>query len=102
LCMEANDEGDSLRGNQNSILVLVITGLIDAGFVLVWIVTQLLVSRFVFRTPLVVSSLDSWIVLVFQVVFAISTLVPVALYVIRDATISIGRLAGIREEFGQR
>jgi hypothetical protein len=100
--MEANDEGDGLRGNQNSILVLVISGLIDAGFVLVWIVTQFLVSRFVFRTPPVVSSLDSWIVLAFQVIFAISTLVPVALYVIRDVTISIGRLAGIRKEFSQR
>jgi hypothetical protein len=100
--MEANDAGDSLRGNLNGILVLVISGLIDAGFVLVWIVTQFLVSRFVFRTPLVVSSLDSWIVLAFQAVFAISTLVPVGLYVIRDVIISIGKLAGIRKEFGQR
>jgi hypothetical protein len=100
--MKANDAWDSLMGNLNNILVLILSGLIDAGFVLVWIVTQFLVSRFVFRTPLVIASLDSWIVLAFQVVFAISTLVPVALYVIRDVTISIWRLGGIRKEFGQR
>lgn len=88
--MKANDAWDSVP-------VLVLSGMIDAGFVLVWIVTQLLASRFVFRTSLVETSLAGWIVLVFQLVFALSTLVPVALYVVRDVTIGIRRLARIQQ-----
>ena len=80
-----------------SVPVLVQSGMIDAGFVLVWIVTQLLVGRFVFRTALVETSLAGWIVLVFQLIFAISTLAPVALYVVRDVTIGIRRLAEIQK-----
>jgi hypothetical protein len=84
--MKANKAWDGL-------IVLVLSGLIDAGFVFIWIITQFLVSRFVFRTSLVETGLPGWIVLMFQLIFAISTLVPVALYVVRDVTISIRRLA---------
>lgn len=80
-----------------SVPVLVLSGMIDAGFVLVWIVTQLLVGRFVFRTALVETSLAGWIVLVFQLIFAISTLAPVAFYVVRDVSIGIRRLAEIQK-----
>jgi hypothetical protein len=88
--MKANDAWDSVP-------VLVLSGMIDAGFVLIWIITQLLVSRFVFRTTLVETSLAGWIVLMFQLIFAISTLAPVALYVVRDVTISIRRLSEIQK-----
>ena len=75
------------------LIVLMLSGLTDVGFVLIWIITQFLVSRFVFRASLVETSLPGWIVLMLQLIFAISTLVPVALYVVRDVTISIRRLA---------
>ena len=75
------------------LIVLVLSGLTDVGFVLIWIITQFLVSRFVFRASLVETSLPGWIVLMLQLIFAISTLVPVALYVVRDVNISIRRLA---------
>ena len=75
------------------LIVLVLSGLTDVGFVFIWIITQFLVSRFVFRASLVETSLPGWIVLMLQLIFAISTLVPVALYVVRDVTISIRRLA---------
>jgi hypothetical protein len=84
--MKANDAWDSVPA-------LVLTGMIDAGFVLIWIITQLLVNRFVFRTSLVETSLSGWLVLVLQLIFAISTLAPVALYLVRDVTIGIRRLA---------
>jgi hypothetical protein len=94
--MKANNAWDSLIENSNILAVLVLSGLIDAGCVVIWIITQLLVGRFIFRTSLVVSSLDSWIVLMFQLIFAISTLAPVTLYVVRDVIISIRRLAKIQ------
>lgn len=89
MSMKANNAWDSVPA-------LVLTGMIDAGFVLVWIVTQLLASRFVFRTSLVETSLAGWIVFVFQLVFALSTLAPVALHVVSDVTVSIRRLAEIQ------
>jgi hypothetical protein len=88
--MKANNARDSL-------VVLVLSGMIDAGFVLVWIITQFLVSRFVFQTWLVVSSMDSWVVLMFQLIFAISTLAPIAFYVVRDLTVGIRRLEEIQK-----
>ena len=86
MSMKANDAWDSVP-------VLVLTGMIDAGFVLIWIITQLLVNRFVFLTSLVETSLPGWLVRVLQLIFALSTLAPVAFYLIRDVTIGIRRLA---------
>lgn len=88
--------GDNLIENLKPFSILILSGLIDVGFVLLWVITQLLVLGFVEQTPLV-SSIDIWMVLAFQFVFAISTLVPVALYLIRDFTIGIRKWAEIRE-----
>jgi hypothetical protein len=88
--------GDNLIENLKPFSILILSGLIDVGFVLLWVITQLLVLGFVEQTPLV-SSIDIWMVLAFQFVFAISTLVPVALYLIRDFTIGVRRWAEIRE-----
>ena len=87
---------DSLIDNLKPFSILILSGLIDVGFVLLWVITQLLVLGFVVQASLT-SSINSWIVLAFQFVFAISTLVPVALYLIRDFTIGIRRWAEIRE-----
>ncbi len=92
---------DSLIENLNPFFVLILSGLIDVGFVLLWAITQLLVLGVVVRTPLV-SSINIWMVLVFQFVFAISTLVPIALYLIRDFTVGIRKWAEIREGIERR
>lgn len=96
----ASDAGDNLKENLKPFSVLILSGLIDVGFVLLWVITQLLVLGFVVRTPLV-SWLSIWMVLAFQFVFAISTLVPVALYLVRDFTIGIRKWAEIQEGIEQ-
>ena len=85
-----------MKENLKPFSLLIFSGLIDAGFVLLWVVTQLLVLGLVVQSPLV-SWLSIWMVLAFQFVFAISTLVPVALYLVRDLTIGIRKWAEIRE-----
>jgi len=95
--MKANDAWGGSTRDFGAIAVLILSGLIDVGFVLVWIVTQLLVSRFIVRTPLISSLAPGWILGAFQVIFAISTLVPVALYLVRDIAIGIRRSAQIRK-----
>ena len=86
----------SLIKNLNRFSVPILSGLIDWGFVFLWLVTQWVVSQFVVGTRLV-SGLDRWTVATFQVVFALSTFVPIALYVIRDAIIGIRRWVQIQE-----
>ena len=95
--MQTRDGWDRLIRNLNRFSVLILSGLIDWGFVFLWLMTQWVVSQFVVETPLV-SSLDRWMVVTFQVVFAISTLVPIALYLITDITIGIRRWVQIQEE----
>jgi hypothetical protein len=87
---------ESLIKNLNRFSVLILSGLIDWGFVFLWLVTQWVVSQFVVGTRLV-SGLDRWMVVSFQVVFALSTFIPIALYVIRDLIIGMRRWAQIQE-----
>jgi uncharacterized membrane protein len=100
--MKANSLYGGLTKDLNRIAVLILSGLIDLGFVLVWIVTQLLVGRFVVRSPLISSLAPGWILVAFQVIFAISTLVPVALYLARDVAIGIRRWAQTRKGIKRR
>lgn len=90
----------SLIENLKPFFVLILSGLIDVGFVFLWVITQLLVLGFVAQIP-VGSSINIWMVLAFQFVFAISTLVPVALYLFRDFTIGVRKWAEIQEGIEQ-
>jgi hypothetical protein len=94
--MRSGNARDSLIGNLHPLSVLIFSSLIDGGFVGLWVITQWVVGRFVIAAP-PVSGLNAWVLGAFQVVFVISTLAPVAVYVIRDLVIGMGRWAEIQE-----
>ena len=67
-----------------------ITSLIDSSFLALWIVIQWLVSTKV-MTPLKLTGLNQIVLIVFQVMFSISTLSPVAITIYRDIRIMLLR-----------
>jgi hypothetical protein len=64
--------------------------LIDIGFVAFWAIAQWAVNEYVI-TPLNLHGIDKWILLVFQVVFAISTLIIILIYMWEDLAIMFVR-----------
>lgn len=67
-----------------------ITGLVDSLFLALWVAIQWLVDSNVI-TPLELSGIDSLVLDGFQVLFAISTLAPVAITIYRDIRIMLIR-----------
>ena len=63
---------------------------IDSLFLALWITIQWLVSNKVI-TPLKLDGIDTLILFVFQILFAISTLAPVAITIYRDIRIMLLR-----------
>ncbi|MCA9333788.1 hypothetical protein KC963_01960 [Candidatus Saccharibacteria bacterium] len=55
---------------------------INGLFFLVWIAIQYIVSQLISLMPL--SGLDRWMFWAFQILFAISTFIPVGAYIYRD------------------
>lgn len=65
----------------------VMSVLVDALFLCFWVGTQYGVNLFIRAVNLTV--LDQWVLRAFQVVFAISTLVPVLIYVVKDIVLMV-------------
>lgn len=83
--MIENDLRKTLQEQFNSRLMWTVTNLLDATFLILWIIAQWIVSYAIVWFPL--SGLDEWIFRFFQFFFAISTLAPVAIFVYRDLRI---------------
>ena len=65
-----------------------VSGLIDSSFLALWVwvtwlVNEIVISRFF------LSGLDRWVLSTFQIFFAISTLAPVAIYILNDLAIMV-------------
>jgi len=65
----------------------VVTSILDAAFLVLWVVLQWGVNRIKFFFPLV--GMDEWIFLVFHILFAVSTLVPIMIFIIKDIWIMV-------------
>ena len=63
-----------------------IAGLIDALFLTFWIVVQWLMSNYVIDNYLL-SGIDKFVLSIFQIVFAITTLTPIIIYIYSDLSI---------------
>jgi hypothetical protein len=75
----------------------IIASLIDGAFLTIWTFTQYGVDQAIGLVEL--SSIDNWMLLCFQVLFAISTLAPVVLYICQDISIMFIRtMRAIRQE----
>ena len=86
---EAN-EWVELKETVKLYAVWAITSLADALFLALWVAVQWLVSSKIV-TPLVLSGIDNIVLFIFQILFSISTLAPVAITIYRDIRIMLLR-----------
>lgn len=66
------------------IFVYLTTLIFDLTFIIIWIATQYITDR-VFDA-IRISQIDNFVFLVFRIVFGISTLIPIVIYIISDIT----------------
>jgi hypothetical protein len=86
---EANDWVE-LKKTIKLYAIWAITSLADALFLTLWVAVQWVVGSKVV-TPLRLSGIDSIVLSIFQVLFAVSTLAPVAITIYRDIRIMLLR-----------
>lgn len=78
--------------------VWALSSVIDSSYLAVWVVVQWAVNEFIINR-LRLTGVDSWVLLVFQIIFAISTLIPIIVYIYVDIRIMIVRAQyAIRQE----
>ena len=65
--------------------VWIVSSVLAAVFTAVWVLLQWLVSKLIANFGL--SGADRWMLQVFQVLFAVSTLAPIAIYTYQDITV---------------
>lgn len=64
-----------------------VSGLIDSAFLALWVAIQSLGNNFLQQFSL--DGIDQWVLNVFQIIFALSTLAPVIIYVYSDIAVMI-------------
>ena len=67
-----------------------LSSVIDSGFMAGWVVIQWSAQQIVSRYPL--QGIDAWVLYIFQIVFAITTLVPVLAYIVMDLAVMVIRV----------
>ena len=89
--MSTEDLQVDLREHALSRIVWTATNLADAAYLVLWIIVQWLISRTYDWFPLtdMIDLLNFWI---FRFLFAISTLVPVTLFIYKDIRIMYVRV----------
>jgi len=71
-------------------MIWTVSSLIDSAFLALWVSVQWVVNNKVVA-PLILTGIDKVVLTVFQVLFAISTLAPVAITIYRDIRIMLLR-----------
>ncbi len=74
---------DDLRVRLVFLLAALVSVLIDGAFLALWALAQWALESFVLAR-LGLTELDAWVLMAFRLVFAVSTLVPVLVYVYVD------------------
>jgi ABC-type transport system involved in Fe-S cluster assembly fused permease/ATPase subunit len=67
----------------------IISGVMDSVFLIIWVVTQWATNNIINNLNL--SGIDKWVLITFQILFAVSTLAPVIVYIYVDIRIMILR-----------
>ena len=65
-----------------------VSGLIDSSFLALWVFVQWLVDQKVI-TKFQLSGTDQWVFSAFQILFAVSTLAPVVIYIYVDLRVML-------------
>ena len=88
--MNTDPEWKDLSRELKVFTIWAISGLIDSAFLALWVIVQWLVNEYII-TKLNLSFLDQRVLSVFQIVFAVSTLAPVIIYIYTDIRVMIIR-----------
>lgn len=88
--MHSNNEWEERIADEfKARITWTISSLLDVVFLAIWVGTQWLVNKFIANLEL--SGIDEWVLLNFQLLFAISTLVPPVIYIYVDTRIMLLR-----------
>ena len=88
--MSKTNEWTELKETIRLFTVWTVSSLIDSSFLALWVTIQWVVSSKVV-TPLILTGIDQLVLTIFQILFAISTLAPVANTIYRDIRIMLLR-----------
>jgi hypothetical protein len=88
--MSRSKEWTELKDTLRLFAIWTVSSLIDSAFLALWITVQWAVNRLVVA-PLILTGIDSIVLTIFQILFAISTLAPVAITIYRDIRIMLLR-----------
>ena len=88
--MSNTNEWTELKGTIRLFTVWTVSSLIDSAFLALWVTVQWFLSSKIV-TPLLLTGIDKLVLTIFQILFAISTLAPVAITIYRDIRIMILR-----------
>lgn len=88
--MNNSGEWTQLNAQLKILSKWIISSLIDSGFLAIWVFLQWLVNTKLIAN-LELSGIDRWVRQVFEVLFAISTLAPVVIYIYVDIRVMLLR-----------
>jgi hypothetical protein len=84
------NEWKELRETLRLFTVWTVTSLIDSSFLALWVIIQWILNNQVI-IPLKLTGIDQFVLIIFQVLFALSTLAPVVITIYRDIRIMLLR-----------
>jgi hypothetical protein len=88
--MSKSKEWTELKDTLRLFTVWTVSSLIDSAFLALWVTVQWFVNNKVV-TPLILTGIDRFVLTIFQILFAISTLAPVVITIYRDIRIMLLR-----------
>jgi hypothetical protein len=88
--MSASKEWAELKDTLRFFTIWTVSSLIDSAFLALWVAGQWVVNNWVVK-PLELTGIDRLVLTIFQILFAISTLAPVAITIYRDIRIMLLR-----------
>lgn len=88
--MSDSKEWAELKDTLRLFTIWMVSSLIDSAFLALWVIVQWLVNNKIIA-PLVLTGIDRFEQTIFQILFAISTLAPVAITIYRDIRIMLLR-----------
>jgi hypothetical protein len=88
--MGKSKEWKELKETLRLFTVWTVSSLIYSAFLALWVIVQWFVNNKIIR-PLILTGIDQFDLTVFQILFAISTLAPVAITIYRDIRIMLLR-----------
>jgi len=88
--MNENDWWKDLKDRLKVFSIQAISSLIDSSFLALWVIVQWAVNEYVVNR-LQLADIDKWVLSAFQVVFAVSTLAPIVVYIYVDIRVMVLR-----------